>query len=602
MAESNALWHATSRKETMDLLGDLWRALDPGGRERLEVELLAGPPDAMLDHLEDGERQSSRDRRIYDRITVIERVGEPALTPALVERMEAIRAAHPQWRASPGEQAHFSSWTEMRWGPDTRLSASDLAAMDDAALIETLRSDQDRREGLLDSWRQFAAAQPKRAVSVLGQIAAAEYPGPADIWEPGWYGLRDAEGEGSGATIDEMMALFTQLPDELFANDEILRGAADLLEARSRVLAGSDEPAVFWALFDRALAAADKETLDHEQVDENARVRRNWVSDAINRSLGRIATAMINMLFGRRPKVGDGIPADLKPRLDALMTPSDPRHRFARVIGASRVSYLYAIDPEWTQANLIPSFSWRDEEESFAMWQAYAWQARIDPQLWAALKPYFLPLFTPERLARLGDWGRNIAQSLMLVGVAFGADEFKREEAREAIRAMPEPMRVDAAAWVAGYMEVEEEEANSPEDEEPIEGAPDVRWNERIWPWLKRVWPTEVALRSAGVAEQFALAAVATEKAFPEAVKAIRAFAVPSRSYHLTAALQSSNHPDEHPRTALDLIDTFLTKDPIMLFEGEIRAIVERIGRADQNLRDDNRYRQWNKFIAGRGP
>lgn len=602
MAESNTLWHPTSRKETMDLLSDLWRTLDSEGRERLAGELLTGPPDAMLGHLEDGERDNSRDRRIYDRITVIERVGKPALTPALAERIEAIRAAHPQWRASPGEQAHFSSWMEMRWGPDTRLSASDLAALDDAALIETLRTDHDRREGLLDSWRQFAAAQPKRAVSVLGQIAVAEDPGPVDIWEPAWYGLRDAEGEVSGASTDEMMALFTQLPDDLFANDEILRGAADLLEAKSRVLAGSDEPVVFWALFDRALAAAGEEALDHEQVDEHALARRNWVSDAINRSLGRLATAMINMLFGRRPKVGDGIPADLKPRLDALMMPGDPRHRFARVIGASRVSYLYAIDPEWTEANLIPSFSWRDEEESFAMWQGYAWQARIDPQLWAALKPYFLPLFTPERLARLGDWGRNIAQSLMLVGVAFGPDEFKREEAREAIRAMPEPMRVDAAAWVAGYMEVKEDESDARDDEEPIEGAPDARWNERIWPWLKRVWPTEVALRSAGVAEQFALAAVATEKAFPEAVKAIRPFAVPSRSYRLTAALESSNHTDEHPRATLDLIDTFLAKDPIMLLEGDIGAIVERIGGADQNLRDDNRYRQWNEFVAGRRP
>lgn len=598
MAESNALWHATSRKETMDLLGELWCTLDEDGRDLLADELLAGPPDELLAHLDEEEQQSSRDRRIYDRVTVIERVGEPPLTPALAERMEALRTAYPQWRASPGEQAHFSSWMEMSWGPDTRLSPDDLAAMDDAALMETLRTEQDRREGLLDSWRQLAAAQPKRAVVVLAQIAAADDPGPADIWEPAWYGLRDAEGESGGATTNEMMALFTQLPDPLFADDDVLRGAVDLLEAKSRVLAGGEEPAIFWQLFDRALAVAGEEPLAREEIDMNARARRNWVSDAINRPLGRIATAMINMLFGRRPKVGGGIPDDLKPRLDALMTPADLSHRYARVIGASRVSYLYAIDPEWTQANLISSFSWHDEEESFAMWQAYAWQARIDPQLWVALKPYFLPLFTPDRLARLEDWGRNIAQSLMLIGVVFGREEFKQNEAREAIRAMPEAMRVDAAAWIAGYMEVEEEQQR--DDEEPIEGAPDVRWNERIWPWLRRVWPSEAALRSAGVAEQFALAAVATEGAFPDAVKAIRSFAVPARPYRLVVALEESDHPERHPAATLELIDALLAKDPIMLFEGEIRSVVERIGAANQALRDDNRYRLWAKFVAGR--
>lgn len=234
MAESNALWHATSRKEAMDLLGELWRTLDGEGRDRLTSELLAGPPDAMLSHLDEEERRRSRDRRIYDRVTVVERVGEPPLTPALAERIEALRAAYPQWRASPGEQAHFSSWMETRWGPDTRLSPDDLAAMDDAALVETLRTDQDRREGLLDSWRHLAAAQPKRAIAVLTKVAADDDPGPADIWEPAWYGLRDAEGESGGATTDEMMALFTQLPDALFAADDVLRGAADLLEAYDR--------------------------------------------------------------------------------------------------------------------------------------------------------------------------------------------------------------------------------------------------------------------------------------------------------------------------------------------------------------------------------
>ncbi|WP_089290843.1 MULTISPECIES: hypothetical protein [unclassified Azospirillum] len=291
-----------------------------------------------------------------------------------------------------------------------------------------------------------------------------------------------------------------------------------------------------------------------------------------------------------------GLPDDLKQRATDLMAPGTPSHRLARTIGASRISYLYAIDPEWTARTLLPSFGWRDEEESIAMWQGYAWPARIDPQLWAALKNHFLPLFRPDRLARIGNWGRNIAQSLMLVGVAFGADELKRDEVRDAIRSMPHEMRVDAAAWVTGYMEASDAD-NGNDDEEPIEGSPDLRWTKRIWPWLKRVWPTEASLRSAEVAEQFALAAITTDTVFPEAVDNIVSYAVATNGYRLIHQLNRSNHPDDHPEATLKLLDAFVARDQLVLFKNDLRQIVHRLG-ATNVIQDDNRYRSWSTHVG----
>jgi len=579
----------------MDILTELWRSLDEAGRERLAAELLSGPPDAMLAHIEDAERQTSRDRRVYDRIAVLEGLEHPPLTTALAEHVAALREAYPHWRPSTGERAHFSTWMEVRWGPDARLSSDDLALMKDRELIETLRTDQDRREGLLDSWRQLATAQPERVTAILKQIADSGDPGPADIWESGWYGLRNAEGEHAVATTDQMVTLLSSVPGQLFRTVDVVRCAADILEAKSKGLGEGPEPGNFWLLFDRTLAAVREEPAVQPMADRGTEA--DWVTDAINHPLGVITTAIINILFARRPKVGSGIPVALKSRLDALMNPDDSRHRLARVIGASRISYLYAVDPEWTRINLIPSFSWRDEEESIAIWQAYAWQARMDPQLWAALKPHFLSLFTSQRLARIGHWGRSIAQSLMLVGVAFGPDELKRDEVREAIRAMPEPMRAEAAAWIASYMNVDDEAEQRNDQGEPLEDAPDVRWNDRVWPWLKRVWPTEKALRSTDVSEQFAMAAIATRHAFPDAVNAVRTFAMLTTSFQIAAALNESDHPTDHPAATLALIDAFIAKDPIILMADEaIRSIVKRIGAADPRMLQDNRYRLWLEF------
>jgi hypothetical protein len=83
-------------------------------------------------------------------------------------------------------------------------------------------------------------------------------------------------------------------------------------------------------------------------------------------------------------------------------------------------------------------------------------------------------------------------------------------------------------------------------------------------------------------------------------VKAVRTFAFPVHSYQMVVALDGSDHPNDHPAATLDLIDAFLAKDPIILFESEIRSIVERIGAADPGLREDNCYRLWAEFTAGR--
>ena len=141
-----------------------------------------------------------------------------------------------------------------------------------------------------------------------------------------------------------------------------------------------------------------------------------WVSLAINRSMGRLATAFFDALFGRELRVGSGIPEDLKPRLERLVSPGERRNRPARVIAASRLSYLFAVDPGWAHTWLLPSFDWADELEALAVWQGYAWQPRLQESLWRSLKPHFLDAFAPERLQRLGDMGQNSLAEMLMGG------------------------------------------------------------------------------------------------------------------------------------------------------------------------------------------
>lgn len=593
MASFPALWHSSFRKEVMDLLVNLWKTSDGDMRSILADELLAGPPEELFSQIAPEQREASRDRRIFDRIAVLERIQDVDLTDGLKLKMADLRDKYPKWQAAPGEQAHFGTWFSVGWGRDSEYSVDGLAVMTDEELLERLVEQPKKDDGFLEAWRAFVIKDPGRALDLLALLITIPEPGTADVWEYANWGLRDSS--ASRSQLNKMLELLVSAPDSLYQKAEFQRSAADMLEARSGTFFDTPVPSGFWNLFDRILLTLEDLPDGEEEAPDD------WVGQALNRPIGSLATAFINGLFARKLYVGDGIPPDLLERADRLMSPGRVRNRAARVIGASRISYLNAIDPVWTAKVLLPSFNWSQEEESIAAWQGYGWQARLDPQLWSILKSPFLQLFRRDRLERMEDYGRNIAQTLMLAGVVFGQDDLKREDVRKAIREMQPELRHSAAAWVAGYMVEDDADAAAEADEEPFEGNADVKWRERIAPWLKRVWPEEMAMRSTDIAEEFAIAAIATSDAFPEAVKLVCEFAVAGVASRLIHDLQNSPHPDRHPHSALELMDKFVQRNQPSYVERKAKGILDRIVAATPDLADDNRYRNWVQHLAAHG-
>ncbi|MBX9708674.1 MAG: hypothetical protein K2X61_12150 [Caulobacteraceae bacterium] len=580
MTDIPLLWSSGARKEVMDLLRRLWSHGDEATREAVSTLLVAGPPEALLARLDLDRRTLSRDRRIFDRLSILQRLGEPPLTAALEAEAGRLRGLYPEWEVAEGERADFSTWMEFRVGPDTRLKVNDLARMEPEELAVELREASDEREGALENWREFAAQDPAKAVDVL-QLTPTE-PDQADIWVHGLWGLRDQA--RSPDTRNRLLPLLLGLPDGLLNQADVARAAADVLEvaAKARPSPGAGDP--FWAVFDRVLAAAARDP-DNAEAPE----RGGWVGLAINRSMGSLASAFFDALFGRGLKVGQEIPDDALARLTRLLTPAEPGHRPARVIAASRLSYLYAVDPDWTRAHLLSLFDWRDEVEATAAWQGFGWQPRIDERLWQALKPYFLPSFTPERLEGLGTAGTQLAAMLMLVGVEFGVDELPRDAARDAIRAMPERLKSEAAAWIASYLR---DLADGAVDELSADDA----WVQRVGPLLARVWPPEPDPHGRGVASQFARAIVALDETFPQALQALLPHLVRGSADMVLHELAASAHPERHPRETLTLLHRCIDIDQIWM-ANELRNILDRLRAAAPEIAEANEYRRLDERL-----
>jgi hypothetical protein len=255
----------------------LWRSGDDAVGDQLAEVLLAGPPE----YLDNGEadpdnRQAFRDRRLFNHLGLLARNEAAPLLPSLQALQDEILQRHPEWRLQEGEQARFAVWSEVRHGPDTRHSLEDLRAIGDPDLINLLCEETDRRDGLLEIWRQLAALEPARAIRLLSILQGRVGGGPADVWLPGLRGLRDAF--KSQDFQDRLVNILNALPDALFR--EIARAVADLLEAGSTKF--ERIPTMdYWRLFDRALAAAEADPENAEAPEDS-----EWVERAFNRSLG----------------------------------------------------------------------------------------------------------------------------------------------------------------------------------------------------------------------------------------------------------------------------------------------------------------------------
>jgi hypothetical protein len=282
--------------------------------------------------------------------------------------------------------------------------------------------------------------------------------------------------------------------------------------------------------------------------------------------------------------VSSKIPSDLRARADVVVSAGVPSHRPARVIAASRLSYLFAVDPDWAQAMLIPSFDWaQDEAEAAAVWQGYAWQPRIDEKLWPALRPFFLATFELGRLNRIGEMANSLAQLLMLVGIDLDRNDLPAAAVRNAIRAMTDRLRASALSWIPTYLAQPDE----PEDEAAGKApsrTPDSIWTEKVAQWLQQVWPVEAALRSSSSSEQFARIAIATNAAFPDAVDTVSPYMVRTNAYYELHLLAGSTHPDQHPRAVLRLIDVLADRQSLMMGTGDLGSILIRARAADAGV------------------
>lgn len=409
---------------------------------------------------------------------------------------------------------------------------------------------------------------------MLEELAARPDGGPIHLWRSGLWGLRDRA--KNDKILASVLAIVLRVPSGHFGNSEFSKAVADLLESAA---SGTKAPLNddFWRVFDLALVAAKSDPENRDTPTDG-----QWISLAINCSMGALASALFNGLFAHQLKAGDKIPTQHLARLDRLIGLGDPAHRPARVIAVSRLPYLFAVDPEWAKTSLIPLLNWDEEpDEALPAWQGFAWHPRVGEDLWAQIKAFFLAAFVPDRLAELGASRTTMAELVMLAGIEF---DLGPEQARTAIRSMTDEMRDRALWWLWNDLR---SAGNNGEDSKRA----DERWTTQVQPWLAKAWPRDPELRTRSVGQRFALLPCATDEAFPDAVSFVTPFVVAGAADLVLDMLSKGHQADKHPAAVLELLAAALDVSHPWLNAQDLKNLLDRLRQANPTVRDHVRYR-----------
>jgi hypothetical protein len=147
--------------------------------------------------------------------------------------------------------------------------------------------------------------------------------------------------------------------------------------------------------------------------------------------------------------------------------------------------------------------------------------------------------------------------------------------------------RVAITRWICMRAEPLGYSKPSPNEQAKLRQAADDAWRRHIGPWLRSVWPTEPAAQSPGSSANFAVAAIATGVAFPEAVQSLSSMLVAvDHPGTLMRLLAESSHPDTHPGESLDLLFRTVTPSQVIDFT-VLRGLLDRLQRADATLANE---------------
>ena len=313
--------------------------------------------------------------------------------------------------------------------------------------------------------------------------------------------------------------------------------------------------------------------------------------EAINAPVGKIAQALFNDPRKNDLEVGGGFPADWLLSVDNLLSLNGDLRRHALVIFAHNISWFYAIDPIWTEANMLSVLDKGDESDRFAIWSGFFWGAKVPNQkLYMRLKPNLLAFANKRSLPRRGY--DKVLAGIILAGWGSTHEEtgercISNAEMHDVLLHTDDEFRSHILWQVERWSKTKENAAGE-------------KWSVMLPELLRDVWPRQKSAKTPKISARLCGLAFSNVERFPEIAEIVLPLLTTiDRDHLMLPNLRKSkdNIVDLYPQQTLALLHAVLP-DNVTAWPYGIEATLHRIGEADESLRLDERLlelnRRWN--------
>ncbi len=423
-------------------------------------------------------------------------------------------------------------------------------------------------------WEDLGAVVRRDAARVAEALrecaAGGNYP-PAPWWSLLSH-LASIRHEGNAATEveDDVSQTLSSAPDDLFV--KVTTTAAEFIRVIGQAWDRGREPE-FRVLWERAWPSAAS-GVEIDNVDP--------VTRALNHVSGKLAEAAIFRLSKHEAQFQSGLPSSVRPYFDSIATSPDAHP--GRVLLAAQLNFLFAIDPTWTEQQLIhrldPSAS---PSEAFDLWAGFAWSPRLGPNLLQAIKGFYLAVLARDDLPSRTK--RGLVD--LLVAICLG---------------IPEALTNAEVCAAMGELSEQSQSMALQSLERRLSGSSSERaqtWNDKVEPWLKDYWPREGNRNSPVTSEDMMRLVIGSGDSFPEAVSFCARFLKPLESHHLWGRVYLEEQIEEHPAAVLELLSQVVEAGLPQHFQIDLREILQSIAGVRPKLREEPSFRRLQRIAGG---
>jgi len=564
------LWSDTTCREVFRLLEVLWPKLDGTNTSHLIEKILQGPP-IDIDDLTKEKWEYRFKHKIWLMLSKLKSFGRDLPAKASNE-LEKLVSEHPNWALREDDRDEFILWMETGWGYKLDITAKELFEKDPTDIVKLLsQEDRQYHEGRIDVFRMGCKDRREKAIEVLRYLAEKNN-WNKDIWHAGLVGLTESK-ENSWS---EIAPLLTNAPPE-FYHEEGWPVAYWTKKNISSVKFRISDENYFRVIFDSLLDnLADR----MEPIGEA-------VNYALNHPVGIITEALIDRFNARGFKANEGIPeGPLWEYINRLITSPKQASFAGKIMLASRLNYFHAIDPAWTEENLIPLFDWEKSELATLMWQGYLWSQRISADLAIALKHHLLNSL--KRIENIQASVKSLIQLFTMVCLEY-SDLYTAKERHDALVNIGKDGLEYVAEFFSDSIRWDPESADN-------------YWRNRIQPFIQRAWPKDKNFVSEKTSASFSLMLIELDEAFKEALDYLSPFiqAFSDLSYLLIELDKKKQLPAKYPKEVFQLLSKVFTAQyqyPTETF----RNVLDRIISANPLIKNEPIYGIINDYLIEHG-